>query len=119
MSGRPSPGQQVLKLWRQCSGLPFGRELFMLAFGSMVPYSGALGARVGATGPEQGRPAPDLVVPIPLHWWRRWRRGFNQAALVGEGVGAVLGAPVVEAGATRQPRGDVTERVVNPFSVYA
>lgn len=62
-----------------------------------APLGRALGARVGATGPEQGRPAPDLVVPIPLHWWRRWRRGFNQAALVGEGVGAVLGAPVVEA----------------------
>lgn len=51
MSGRPSPGQQVLKLWRQCSGLPFGRELFMLAFGSMVPYSGALGARVESLEP--------------------------------------------------------------------
>lgn len=22
---------------------------------------------------------PDLVVPMPLHWRRRWRRGFNQA----------------------------------------
>lgn len=62
-----------------------------------APLGRALGARVIATGPDQGRPAPDLVVPIPLHWWRRWRRGFNQAALVGEGVGEVLAAPVVEA----------------------
>ena len=23
----------------------------------------------------------DAVVPVPLHWWRRWRRGFNQAEL--------------------------------------
>lgn len=22
---------------------------------------------------------PDLLVPMPLHWRRRWRRGFNQA----------------------------------------
>jgi predicted amidophosphoribosyltransferase len=21
----------------------------------------------------------DLVVPVPLHWGRRWRRGYNQA----------------------------------------
>ncbi len=24
-------------------------------------------------------PPPDLVMPMPLHWRRRWRRGFNQA----------------------------------------
>ena len=23
--------------------------------------------------------APDYVTYVPLHWWRRWRRGFNQA----------------------------------------
>ena len=21
---------------------------------------------------------PDVVIPIPLHWWRRWQRGYNQ-----------------------------------------
>jgi acyl-coenzyme A thioesterase PaaI-like protein len=40
------PGQRVLEMWRRLSPLPFGRELFMLAFGRVVPYSGALGARV-------------------------------------------------------------------------
>jgi len=32
----------------------------------------------------------DAVVPVPLHPWRQWRRGFNQAAL----AAAVLGVPV-------------------------
>jgi acyl-coenzyme A thioesterase PaaI-like protein len=41
-----SPGQRVLALWRRLSPLPFGRALFMVAFGNQVPYSGALGARV-------------------------------------------------------------------------
>ncbi|MCC1498146.1 ComF family protein [Alcanivorax sp. 1008] len=27
-------------------------------------------------------PEVDLVVPIPLHWRRQWRRGFNQTALL-------------------------------------
>lgn len=22
---------------------------------------------------------PDLIVPVPLHWWRHWRRGYNQS----------------------------------------
>lgn len=28
----------------------------------------------------------DALVPLPLHWWRRARRGFNQAALIAEVV---------------------------------
>ncbi len=31
---------------------------------------------------EPARPGPDLVVPVPLHWWRRYRRGYNQALLI-------------------------------------
>ena len=30
--------------------------------------------------------SPDLVIPMPLHWSRRWRRGFNQAALLAGGL---------------------------------
>lgn len=26
--------------------------------------------------------AVDVIVPVPLHWWRRTRRGFDQAALL-------------------------------------
>ncbi|WP_239490018.1 ComF family protein [Luteitalea sp. TBR-22] len=36
--------------------------------------------------------AIDLVVPVPLHPWRRLRRGFNQA----ERVARALGAPVAQ-----------------------
>ena len=46
MPSPASPGARVLALWRSLSPLPFGRSLFMLVFGRMVPYSGALGARV-------------------------------------------------------------------------
>jgi ComF family protein len=26
--------------------------------------------------------AVDILVPVPLHWRRRWRRGYNQSALL-------------------------------------
>ncbi len=26
--------------------------------------------------------APDLVIPVPLHWMRRWRRGFNSCDIL-------------------------------------
>jgi ComF family protein len=35
----------------------------------------------------------DVVMPVPLHWWRRWRRGFNQSEILAACVGAKLGIP--------------------------
>lgn len=35
----------------------------------------------------------DLVVPIPLHWTRRWQRGYNQAEVIAREVAACLGCP--------------------------
>ena len=34
------------------------------------------------------------IVPIPLHWWRRWRRGYNQADALAYGMGRRLRVPV-------------------------
>jgi ComF family protein len=33
-----------------------------------------------------------LVVPVPLHRWRLWQRGFNQAALLGREIARARGA---------------------------
>jgi ComF family protein len=40
--------------------------------------------------------AIDVVVPVPLHWWRRTRRGFDQAALLAGAAArhTPLGAPI-------------------------
>ena len=31
---------------------------------------------------RRGAPRPDLMIPVPLNWRRRWHRGFNQAELL-------------------------------------
>ena len=36
----------------------------------------------------------DAVVPVPLHWTRRWRRGYNQAEVIAAEVADALGAPL-------------------------
>ena len=36
-----------------------------------------------------------LVVPVPLHRWRLWRRGFNQSALLAREVGKAPGRRVI------------------------
>lgn len=45
----------------------------------------------------EGR-APPVLVPVPLHRWRLWQRGFNQAALLTQELARLgKGEPVVEA----------------------
>lgn len=39
----------------------------------------------------------DCVVPVPMHWWKRWRRGFNQAELLAREVARGLEKPIVKA----------------------
>jgi ComF family protein len=36
-----------------------------------------------------------LVVPVPLHRWRLWERGFNQSALLAGRIARSLGQPLV------------------------
>lgn len=29
---------------------------------------------------------PNALIPVPMHWWRRWQRGFNQAELLADSL---------------------------------
>ncbi len=39
----------------------------------------------------------DLIVPMPMHWRRRWSRGFNQAELLSKAIAKRLNLPVKNA----------------------
>lgn len=47
--------------------------------------------------------APPLLIPVPLHRWRLWQRGFNQAALLAREL-ARLGKGEVLLDALERPR---------------
>lgn len=36
----------------------------------------------------------DCVMPVPLHWARKWKRGYNQAQVIAREVAHVLGVPL-------------------------
>jgi ComF family protein len=35
----------------------------------------------------------DIVLPVPLHWWRRFRRGYNQSEVLARAIARRLGLP--------------------------
>lgn len=37
---------------------------------------------------------PELLIPAPMHWQRRWQRGFNQSQDIAEYLGRSLNIPV-------------------------
>ncbi len=43
----------------------------------------------------------DLIVPVPLHWRRRWARGFNQAEIIGDELSRALHLPLQTRGLAR------------------
>lgn len=38
--------------------------------------------------------APDLIIPTPMHWLRRWQRGFNQADILARYLAQALAIPL-------------------------
>ena len=63
---------------------------------------------------------PGRIAPVPLHWRRRWGRGYDQAAILARHAGRALGRPV-EARRLRRRRatapqsrtGDAAARAAN------
>lgn len=69
------------------------RELIHLyKYGRIRTLAKPLGDHLAAAIPRDLR--FDAIVPVPLHWARRWRRGFNQSALLAREVARRCGIPV-------------------------
>ncbi|MFB3778847.1 MAG: ComF family protein [Bryobacteraceae bacterium] len=72
------------------------RELIhLLKYGRIRTLSRPLGNLLAAAFPREER--FDAIVPMPLHWRRHWRRGFNQSALLAAELGDRFGLPVIKA----------------------
>ena len=61
--------------------------LVALKYKGLLQAGGAFGARM-ATASEAGAwlQRSELIVPLPLHWRRRWARGHNQAMTLVRGM---------------------------------
>jgi ComF family protein len=63
-----------------------------LKYGDRLELAQALGGMMARAGAELLAEA-DLIVPVPLHRWRLWRRRFNQAMALGSVVARRSGVP--------------------------
>ncbi len=39
----------------------------------------------------------DVIVPVPLHWTRKWSRGFNQSLILARNLSKTAGLPILPA----------------------
>jgi ComF family protein len=69
------------------------RELIHLfKYGRIRPLARVLGELTARAIPREHR--FDLIVPMPLHWRKRWSRGYNQSELLAKEVARRWGVPV-------------------------
>jgi len=53
-----------------------------MKFGGQWSWSRWMGEQLAERVGEPIDPANMIVTPVPMHWARRWKRGFNQAHLI-------------------------------------
>ncbi|HOB13534.1 MAG TPA: ComF family protein [Novosphingobium sp.] len=79
------------------------RLILALKHGHRIALAPLLARLILAQLPEEVRP-DWLIVPVPLHRWRLWSRGFNQAALLGHEVAKARGCTMLVDGLIRTKR---------------
>ncbi|MEQ1883439.1 MAG: ComF family protein [Bryobacteraceae bacterium] len=69
--------------------------IHVFKFDKVHTLAGPLGALLARSLPREER--FDVVVPMPLHWKRRWQRGFNQSELLAREIARRWNVPVEKA----------------------
>lgn len=60
-----------------------------LKYGGRTAFAETVGRQMARLMPE----GADVLLPVPLHRWRLWSRGFNQAALIATSLTRANGVP--------------------------
>ena len=118
---QPPPWQRLTRLSAYAEPVDgWIRDLKFAGGWSLAPW---LGRQLARALPSAA-PPPTLVVAVPLHWSRRWRRGYNQARLMSRALASELNleeaAPLRRRHAARpQSRLSKTARAANLRRAFA
>jgi len=89
---RSLPWQRVVRLggYRE----PLRSWIIRMKFGGMWGWAEWFGEQLAESLGTIDLPAKTVIVPVPLHWMRTLRRGFDQARVMAESCAGVSGLPV-------------------------
>jgi ComF family protein len=79
--------------------------IHLFKYGRIQTLSAPLGRLLARALPREQ--SFDVIVPMPLHWRKRWQRGFNQSELLAREIGRRTHTPVQNA--LRRVRGTVSQ----------
>ncbi|WP_343211727.1 ComF family protein [Aquisediminimonas sediminicola] len=62
-----------------------------LKYGRQIAHARTISRLMARLVPISSSDKPAMLIPVPLHRWRLWRRGFNQSALVADHLARLSG----------------------------
>lgn len=71
----------------------YRKILYSLKYRSNVQLALYMGRLLGQRLKE-GDIRPDYIIPVPLHYLKRWKRGYNQSYIIARGIKRELGKGV-------------------------
>jgi len=83
---------------------PLRSLIHLFKYSGMRPLAGRLAHLMDRALPIDER--FDFIVPVPLHWRRRWNRGFNQAELLASELSEHRRIPILNALRRRKQTGN-------------
>jgi ComF family protein len=66
--------------------------IHLFKYNQIRPLARPLGALIARAIPREHR--FDLIIPMPLHWKKRWSRGYNQSELLAKEIARRWGVPI-------------------------
>lgn len=120
------PLQAAMSLYRFRKGNTVQEVVHAMKFHGNCELCVMMGRQLGLELLHSGRfDSVDVLVPVPLHWWRRLRRGYNQSELLCRGIAEVMPRPVVTGAVVRhrytrqQSRQQNTARATNVEGAFS
>jgi competence protein ComFC len=64
----------------------------LFKYGGVRPLAGTFGRFLAQALPRET--TFDVIVPMPIHWFKKWQRGFNQSDILAREIGKKWNVPV-------------------------
>lgn len=123
LAGR-TPIERAGSLFYYYRGNPYAKLIHKAKYNNLPAIGRKLGAIYAAEISGDGFfDGIDLILPVPLHWLKQIKRGYNQSYEIAKGIADVTGLPIgdnlrARKGHSTQTRKNSFERWINAKDIY-